>query len=357
MTSIHQIAAGFSLNDAISNEALALRALFRSWGHDAQIIAPRRRIHPDLREGIVEFESYQENPGTDDLLLLHLSTGSPVNEAFAALPGRKIIRYHNVTPPHYFEGGFSRIAAELAEGRRQVEALVGTADIHLAVSQFNAEELKTMGYPDATVIPILLQPDVYQPVDESLVQRYRDGLFNVLFVGRGAPNKRIEDLLHAFHVFQTCVEPQSRLIHVGSYDVTRKYYDALLALARNLGIQHFVPLGSVGQNKLNAAYRCADLFLCLSEHEGFCIPLLEAMRHDLPVMAYDAGAVRETMDGAGILIREKRFDQIAEMMGKLARDPGFKANIVAGQRERIERIEALDLEQQWRKTLEPVLNL
>jgi glycosyltransferase involved in cell wall biosynthesis len=174
-------------------------------------------------------------------------------------------------------------------------------------------------------------------------------------VGRCAPNKRIDDLLNAFAYFQAGVQPESRLIHVGSFAGTERYYYLLLTRVREMGLNNVHFAGAVPQAELNAYYACAHVFLCMSEHEGFCIPLIESMVHDVPVLAYAAGAVPETLDGAGVLFRDKAFDLVSEMMARLSEDSGLRAAVIAGQRNRLERYRARDLAAELAKHLAPLL--
>jgi len=226
----------------------------------------------------------------------------------------------------------------------------------MAVSKFNAQELDGMGYRRVQVLPLVMDFSlVRQKPDRGILRSLGDGKLNVLFVGRGVPNKRIEDLLCAFHYFQKNVEKNSRLIHVGSYTGVERYQALVQALARRLGIRDVVFAGSVSQAELTAYYRSARLFLCMSEHEGFCIPLLESMAHDVPILAYKAAAVPETLDGSGVLFSEKRWDYVAEMMGRLLQDKTLRAQIIAGQRERLRRYENRNLETELKNLLAPLL--
>jgi glycosyltransferase involved in cell wall biosynthesis len=191
----------------------------------------------------------------------------------------------------------------------------------MADSRFNAEEIAALGHANPQVLPLVLDFSMLRAKpDRRILRQYRDGMVNVLFVGRCAPNKRIEDLLNAFYYFQRYVQPASRLIHVGSYAGMEQYHALLLTRMRELQLKNVELVGSVRQDELNAYYEVSRAFLCLSDHEGFCIPLLEAMTHDVPVVAYAAGAVPETLDGAGVLVREKRYDLIAEVLGRVAED-------------------------------------
>lgn len=355
MQAIHQLVAGYAESDAISNEARVLRGIFRSWGHESEIFSEHKRISPRARHEVRDLSGAAWHE--DDIALLHLSIGSPVNDAFAALPCRKAILYHNITPSHFFTHYQAQTAALLADGRRQLEALAHAAPVVMADSACNARELEAAGYPPATVLPLVLDFAALRgPRDEAYFRRWKDGRRNILFVGRVAPNKRHEDLLAAFYYFQKFVCPLSRLLLVGSFLGMEAYQSLLETKAKDLGLSYVDFTGSVSQPYLLAAYDAADAFLCLSDHEGFCIPLIEAMVRGVPVLAYDAGAVAETMDGAGILFREKRFDWISETLGRVCEDGALRQALVAGQRARVARYESRDLAREIRCALAPLLS-
>jgi glycosyltransferase involved in cell wall biosynthesis len=356
MTAIHQLVSGYTHNDAISNEARVLRRLLRSWGVDSHIYCDTRRILPELRKDARDFREAANDLSAEDAVILHLSIGSEVNRVFPRLPGGKLIVYHNITPPAFFRGYRDDIAHELDLGLRQARELAGSADRAFAVSRFNAGELEALGHRDVGVLPLLLDPAQWEgPVDRAQQRAWKDGSLNVLFVGRCAPNKRIEDLLFALHYLQRYGEPSARLIHVGSSAGLERYEALLRTKARSLGLERVVFAGSVPQRSLRAAYAAADVFLCLSEHEGFCIPLLEAMASDLPVIAYAAGAVPETLDGAGALLHTKDFGLIAELITRLHRDPDLRHGMITAQRKRLQRFDRSSIEQQWREALTPWL--
>jgi L-malate glycosyltransferase len=356
MRAIHQIVAGYANGDAISNETRVMRGLFRSWGYESRVYSEQKRILPELRGEARDLAASREDFRPDDVVLLHLSIGSDVNDIFPALSGRKAILYHNITPPEYFRGVQDQTAHLLARGRQQAKALAGTAAVVMADSRFNAEEIAAMGHANPQVLPLVLDFSTLRTKpDRRILRQYRDGMVNVLFVGRCAPNKKIEDLLNAFYYFQRYVQPASRLIHVGSYAGMEQYHALLLTRMRELQLKNVELVGSVRQDELNAYYDVARVYLCLSDHEGFCIPLLEAMTHDVPVVAYAAGAVPETLDGTGVLVREKQYDLIAETLGRVAEDVPLRTAILKGQRERLARYEKQDLAAGLRRFLDPLL--
>lgn len=356
MPSIHQLVAGFSRGDAISNEAMVMRSLFRSWGYDSDIYCERRRILPELRAEARELDALESTCQPDDLALLHLSIGSPANETFPRLACRKALLYHNITPPAYFSLIQPSTAAELARGRVQAAALAGAAGVNLADSAFNAGELAAWGYPPAAVFPLFLDfSRLGGAPDRAILRRFGDGRTNILFVGRCAPNKKIEDVVAAFACYQKGINRNSRLILAGSFAGTERYHRLLLSLVRDLRLEEVVFTGSIPQGQLNACYRSAHLFLCMSEHEGFCIPLVEALVHRVPVLAHAAAAVPETLGGAGVLFHEKHPATVAEMMARMVDDGELRRAILARQDARLAEFKARDLAAELRRHLAPVL--
>ncbi len=350
--SIHQLTPGYTGRDAISNEARVLRDLFQSWDCESRIYSDSAHVPRELSGEVGTLEDCRKTVGPDDLLLLHLSVGSPVNELFRDLTCRKVILYHNITPATFFHGINPDLAQSLAQGRAQVRGLAGVADVVLADSTFNANELRMLGYGDVKVFPLVLDlQQLRDDTDPVILSDYSDDDVTVAFVGRCAPNKAIDDALRAFAAFQEHQVPHSRFVHAGSAAGTERYLAYCKALRRELKISQCDFLGTLSQSELNAVYRSADLFLCMSEHEGFCIPLLEAMVHDVPVIAYAAGAVEETLDGAGILVREKDASTVAGVMARVLSDASLRKGIIAGQRARLQRYEQRDLGEELRDVL------
>jgi len=355
--SIHQIVAGFSNGDAISNEARVWRDTFRSWGYASEIFCETRRILPELRKDARDLSAASSTIAPDDIAILHLSIGCEANLLFQQLKCRKAIVYHNITPPDFFRGYQESIAHQLARGRDEMALLKNAADVNMAVSRYNAGELAAAGYRNPQVIPLILDRANWNgSVDRRIPRSLDDGFTNILFVGRCAPNKRIEDLIFTLYYSQQFVNRSTRLIHVGSPAGLERYQALLKTKAREMKVEHIIMAGAVRADELRGYYQAADVFLCLSEHEGFCIPLLEAMGHDVPVIAYDAGAVAETLDGAGVLIREKRYDVIAETVERVAKDRLLRDAIIRGQRARLSRYEKLDIPGMMKNALAPLLS-
>jgi glycosyltransferase involved in cell wall biosynthesis len=353
---IHQFVAGYTNHDAISNEARVLRDIFKKWGHASEIYCQHQSTLAQLRKDAREVTLAPDEIKKDDLVLLHLSMGSEANQVFRRLDCRRALLYHNVTPPKYFSAISRSTAVNLERGVREVAELAGSAECNIADSHFNASELEALGYTDVHVLPLVLDLDNLTSNPSRRIMRvYDDDKTTVIFVGRCAPNKKIEDVLTAFAYFQKYVEPHSRLIHVGSFAGTERYYYVLETMAREMGLNDVHFFGSIPQDELNAVFKCADLFLCMSEHEGFCIPLIESLIHDVPVLAYAAAAVPETLDGAGVLCHEKNWEMIAEMMGRMIKDLTFREALIKRQRERIEQFRQRDPEKEIRSILKNIL--
>lgn len=358
MTAIHQLVAGFANGDAISNEAVVMRNIFRSWGFNSEIFCEQKRILPELRKEARDLSECATAFKPDDVALLHLSIGSDVNDVFRTLSCRKALLYHNVTPSRYFDLINRQTSFSLEKGLRQVASLVNVAQVNMADSRFNAGELTRLGYNNVQVLPLVLDLDKLRTEpDRKIMKAYGDGTINVLFVGRCAPNKKIEDLVKAFFYFHRFVEPNSRLIQVGSYAGTERYHNLLLAQIRDMELSDVRFIGSVPQPQLNAFYKSSHIFLSMSEHEGFCIPIIESMVFDIPVLANASTAVPETMDGAGVLFKEKNYETIAEMMGRLVHDPALRQAVIRKQRDRIARYTGRNLVSDLRQMLAPLINV
>lgn len=356
MAAIHQLVAGFSRGDAISNEAMVMRSLFRSWGYESDIFCERRRVLPELRMEAMDLSDLRGRCRPEDVVLLHLSIGSQANDLLGELRARKVILYHNITPPEYFQFVQPATSADLARGRKQAVGLAGCAAVNLADSEYNSRELTGWGYPPSAVFPLMLDFDkLERGLDRAVRRQFGDGKTNILFVGRCAPNKKIEDAISAFAYFQKGVESNSRLILAGSFAGTERYHRLLVTMTRDLKLENVVFTGAIPQSHLNACYRSAHVFLCMSEHEGFCIPLVESMVHRVPVLAFSACAVPETLGGAGVLFTEKQFEAVAEMMGRLTRDATLRASLLMRQDRRVKELKSRQLGQELRHHLAPLL--
>ena len=322
--------------DAIGDSARKVRDLLRAAGHESDLFA--LTIDDDLRGDVRLFSDPAAKQG--DITIFHFALPSPMTEAFAALKGARVLQYHNITPAHFFasyDPGLFRLAAL---GRRELSTLVGRVDLALGDSDFNRQELEELGFAPTGVLPIAVNTEriTGAPRRPALEKILADGLINILFVGRIVPNKRIEDHIRLAEVYKRYVDSYYRFVFVGRYDGLPRYYAQVRALIAEYRMlpDRFWFTGPVPDEDLAAFYRWADVYVSLSEHEGFCVPLVEAMAADVPVLAYAAGAVPETLGGAGVLFAPKDLELAAEAMGMLVYDRPFRESVVAGQRRRLE---------------------
>jgi glycosyltransferase involved in cell wall biosynthesis len=292
----------------------------------------------------------------DTVCIFHFSIGSAAGRLIYHAPDRLVSVYHNITPADWFLGFHPHLAGLCHHGRRELAAFASHTELGLGDSEFNRRELVAAGYRRTAVLPIVLDLDDYRRPAAPVARRlYDDGRVNLLFVGRIIPNKRIEDLLGVFALYQRHIEPRSRLLLVGDHRGHERYYDRLQERVRRLGADEVVFTGHVDDDDLRGYYSGADLFLCLSEHEGYCVPLIEAMAFGLPVIAYDAGAVAETLRGGGILLREKRPEVVAELLGRVQEDGILRAEVLRTQERALAAVRAIDFSALLQERLAPVL--
>jgi glycosyltransferase involved in cell wall biosynthesis len=253
--------------------------------------------------------------------------------------------YHNITPPEYFVDVHRMLARQCFRGRRELGAYVDRCDLALGDSEFNRQDLEQLGFPRTAVLPVV--PD-FSHLDREpnwmLADQFDDEWTNIVFVGRVIANKKIEDLIRFFHAYHSTFNPRSRLLIVGAYSGYERYLASLHQLSAALGASHVHFLGHVSDEELVAYYETADLFLCASEHEGFCVPLVEAFYKEVPVLAYAATAVPGTMDGAGVLYEDKDPRYVAALMDAIVSNCTLQDAIVREQLEAVQRLMAQDFQ-------------
>ena len=338
---VHQVLATLGYGDAIGHEVLGIQRALVGAGYESEIFvetADRRLEHMTT--------DYRDMVGAvapEDVLVHHFSIGSRASRTAYALPGRMVLVYHNITPPEYFIGVHKDLVTLCFRGRRELTAYVGRCDLALGDSEYNRAELESLGFQPTGVLPVV--PDFsHLDVEPDALSAgpFDDGWTNVMFVGRVIPNKKFEDVIRAFHVYRTRHNPRSRLLFVGSYSGFERYLAMLTGLVARLGTPDVHFLGHVTNEELTALYDVADLFLCASEHEGFCVPIVESFSKGVPVLAYAATAVPATMDGGGVLYGTKDPFEIARLMDAILDDRGVEDAILASQDAALERLRSKD---------------
>ena len=324
-----------SYGDAISNDTIAIRDMLVKEGIETHIYADG--IDDRLPKDTASYpDKYKDDK--DTIIIYHLSMGSELNKIVQAYKARIFIVYHNVTPPEFFRPYSAFMARLCSEGLKQVEQMAASPELCIADSGFNKNDLISMGYKcPIEVVPILIKFDDYKKkYNKKLVDQYSgDGYVNVLFTGRIAPNKKQEDVIRAFCYYHNFINPKSRLFIVGSYNWQDTYCKKVKKYVEELETDSIYLTGHIPFEDILAYYKLADIFLCLSEHEGFCVPLVEAMFFDIPIIAYDSSAVGETLGGGGLLLKDKDPKVVAEAINIVATDENLRQTMKEKGRERL----------------------
>jgi L-malate glycosyltransferase len=330
---IIQFSAGFNPGDAISNEMLILKSYFQEIGFDGEIFS--ENIGKASNGLASKYKSYRPRP--DDFIIYHHSIHSAVFEFVSTISCPKALIYHNVTPSYFFEPYDLKLTYYLKKGREELKDLNGKFQLYFADSEFNKKELLDLGYPRVQVLPIVYDFNKLKKNSLKITATHK----TIIFVGRIAPNKKQDDIIKLAKVLKEHFTSEFKIHLVGycSHEL-QLYKDELITLIKLFELENHVFFSDFINDELLADYyQRADLFLCMSEHEGFCVPLLESMYYDVPILAYDAGAVKDTLDGAGILFKEKNLPSICECILKIFSDKDFRDIIIKTQRERLKKFQ------------------
>jgi glycosyltransferase involved in cell wall biosynthesis len=332
---VHQVLSGAGPVDAVTAQALAYRRLFSDWGWGGGDHAVS--IDPRLGRRVAPLKAL--DPAADDVLLLHYSAYAPKLQAVLELPNPKLMQYHNVTPARWFWDYEPTIAVHCSLGRRQLPDFVAGVDLAAAVSHFNVAELIAAGAERTAVIPILFTPPPEpEPEPEPAAadpSPPADAPPTILFVGRLTPHKRQDELIGAFSLYRRHRRADARLVLVGE-PLDERYGRSLAGLADRLAPGGVTFLRGIAPEELWRRYREADVFVCLSEHEGFCVPLLEAFHFGVPVVGRPSGGVAEVAGDAAILTDDPDLGLIAELIHLTVEDRGLREELRTRGRRRLE---------------------
>ncbi|WP_164000163.1 glycosyltransferase family 4 protein [Pyxidicoccus caerfyrddinensis] len=345
---IHQLIPSFVPGDATGQAALHLQLLLRRMGHAGALYADE--VGAGL-EGLASPASALR-PQPDDLVLYHHGIASPLSSRLMHLPCRRGVVFHNISPARFYSG--LPLADALVAGRAQLAAMAPFADVAIGVSAFNAAELRAAGYRNVHTVPLFIEPERFSRdnADPKMLRQLAGPGPVLLGVSRVMPHKRFEDFI-TLHRELLRLRPQARLLMVGGYEPGSRYFKALQREAKGLSGVHF--LGRLSHAQLVAAYRSASVFVSMSEHEGFGVPLIEAMAAEVPVLAYAAAAVPETLGGAGVAFDQKRFAFLAELAVDLSEDLSLREPVLAGQKRRLEHFSATSAQSALSRALDGFL--
>ena len=338
---VHQVLATLGYGDAIGNEVVGIQTVLQAAGYASDIFVETSDVR--VESLCRDYRELIDASHPDNILIHHFSIGSRASRIAYALPDRMILVYHNITPPEYFVGVHEDLVRFCYSGRRELRAYPPRCDLALGDSEFNRQELENVGFSRTGVLPVVPSfAHLDTAPDHTLVSEFDDEKLNILFVGRIIPNKRIEDVIRFFHAYRVKYGFNARLLLVGTYSGFEPYLASLHHLIAKLRIPDVHIFGHVSNAELTACYDIADLFLSASEHEGFCVPIVEAFYKQVPVVAYAAAAVPATMDGAGVLYDRKDPRHIASIMNTVLSDSALQDEIVNGQNAALDRLRATD---------------
>lgn len=345
---LHQVVDSMLVGDATSDQVFLIRQWLREEGFISNIYASE--WDDRLQDEVQAFDiKLMEN---EAVVVYHHAMGSPLLKELYAGSVPLILIYHNITPPQFFSSVDFGFMQTISYGRDQLEQIRPITELALSDSPYSEQELIDVGFEKTGVLPIALDLSHYDmPVDDELFNFCRANGPLLLFIGRIVPNKRQEDLIKLLYYYRR-IEPQARLVLVGSLQ-TEAYVTWLKDLAEELDLSDAITFtGHVTQQEMVTYYRAADVFLSMSEHEGFGKPLIESMYLQLPVIAYASTAVPSTLNGAGILFQSKDFEALAEMVDMLVRDQSLRQRIIAGQNRRVQDFMEPNVRLQWHSYLQ-----
>lgn len=331
-----QVIATLDFGDAMGNDALILKKILKENGYETEIFA--NNISPkliDKARHICKLPKITKN----DVLIYHFGiSDNKILKIIKNISCKKVLYYHNITPAQFFINYSISSWEKCLLAREELVEMKNIFDYCWSASSYSKKELLDVGYKcPLAVLPILIDYNDYnQHLGEEVLKKYGDDDWvNIIFVGRIAPNKKQEDIIKIFAYYKKYINSKSRLILVGNHEGMEQYYYKLNNYIKLLDIEDVIFTGRISFNDILAYYNIADIFLCMTEHEGFCVPLIEAMYFDVPIVAFESTAVTETLGGAGVSINTKDEAEVAGMIDYILSHQGIKNRIVKSQQKRL----------------------
>ncbi|MDJ0753727.1 MAG: glycosyltransferase family 4 protein [Ardenticatenaceae bacterium] len=351
-TELHQILAGATVHDAVSDHAFLIQQWLREWGFKSEIYASTR--DESVINRVLSISQFKPK-NAEASVIYHHSIGSDIVDDLKRWQAKTILVYHNITPPDFFTRNDPDLAIFTQRGINQLKELPAITTKALPVSEYNRLELMPYGFKDMVVFPLPFKPHAFnlsesQPIMDKMVNEKGDRPL-LLFVGRLAPNKRQEDLIKLLHAYHQ-INPKAQLALIGR-PIFPNYANWLKNLLSLYELEGSVLMpGLVSQAELAAYYQTADLYVSMSEHEGVGKPFLESMFFGLPILAYSASGTPYTIQNAGVLFSEKRFAELAELVELMISDQPFRERQIARQKKRLDDFMEENVKRQFKKILQ-----
>jgi len=325
-------------NDAVGAEALVIERLLCAEGWRVDTYA--EFIDPELRGSTRPLDELDGVDARGAVALYHFAVTSVVTQRLIGLDCPKVLRYHNVTPPEFYRPYDPGIAEICEDSLRQVRQLAEHVDLGIGVSEFNRLDLERIGYRATRAVPFLFDPDRYATEPDAATMNKLADRPLVLTVGRVVPNKAPDDFVRVAAAYAAGGYEPARFVFAGKRDALPAYARELdeLIESEQLAENQLLFTDEVGQADLVALYRSASLFLSLSRHEGFMVPLLESMLFEVPILALARAAIPETLGGAGCLFDDTDPERVAALVNTLLTDDRLRSDLVAGGRRRLDSL-------------------
>jgi glycosyltransferase involved in cell wall biosynthesis len=353
---IHQLVPALHDGDAIGDSARAMRDFLQAAGHTSNIYA--YTIDDSLSNEAIDFNVSPPETSANDVLIYHFALPSGMTEFIKKANCKKALIYHNITPAHYWLPFDSTLVHLAYAGRKELESLAPFIERSAGDSEYNRLELEALHFKNTCVLPIYVKPERYQvKPSQMILDRMNDGCFNILFVGRAAPNKKLEDVLKVLYFYRRMYSQLARAVFVGKTNVVPEYSASLIELRMNLGLmpEDLLFAGHVDWPELVAYYKSSHVFVSMSEHEGFCVPLVEAMICETPIVAYAVTAVPYTLGNAGVQFQEKNYSEIAAICNRINKDAAFRESVLNSQREQLRNYSRDSIEKSISEFLAPLI--
>ncbi len=324
---IEQFLPAFHYGDATSNSALAFHNYLSEKGIQSKLIS--LTSDKNVRDKVTLFKDYKVNKSS--VKILHFAIPSLLTDFFRETDGKKVMIYHNITPSHFFTDYSEFLVKFTNDGRIHLATLKDSFDLSIGVSEFNACDLRKLKFRNVKVFPLIVDMNDYdKPYSNGYFNLINDDRKNILCVGRIAPNKKIEDAVKMLFFYKKYLSPSIRLIVAGNINSVPKYFAAVRDLASRfyLTAEDILFTGHIKFDEFLAVYKVSDIYLSMSEHEGFCLPVMESFKMGLPVAAFDAGAIKETVGDGGIIFDTKEPEKVAGTLEYLINNEGIRKKIV-----------------------------